>query len=116
MFLFPNNIFPEQQSICFALSLGKVYKLAGKFINLLECLAFSRNKATPGSLHGHGILERGGERGGVEVSGGLEVSAVRCDSTKLCQRLVQQVQIYIPFQVRCCSDWNLNVEKNLVRT
>ena len=31
--------------------------------------AVSRNNVALGSLHGHGILERGGRGGGLEVSG-----------------------------------------------
>ena len=46
---FPRQHVPQtRESICYALSLHKAYKLAGKFIHLLECLAFSCNKATPG--------------------------------------------------------------------
>ena len=115
-FFSQTTFFPKQQSICYALSRHKVYKLAGKFINLLECLAFSCNKATQRevfmvmvSLRGGGWKSRGGG-GGLEVSGeggwksrGREAgsleggreggregggSAVRCDSTKHCQRLL----------------------------
>ena len=40
--------FPKQHF--FPISVHKVCKLAGQFINLLECLAFSCNKAAPGKF------------------------------------------------------------------
>ena len=58
---FRKQHFPQTTvSICYALSAHKAHKLAGKFVNLLECLTFWGNKAHLGSLHGPGILERRG--------------------------------------------------------
>ena len=62
---FPNNTLPQTTvSICYALSLHRVYKLVGKLINLLECLAFSCNKATPWEVFMVLVSLKGGGRGG----------------------------------------------------
>ena len=88
-------------STCYAISLQKVYKLSGKFINLIECLTSFPRQGNNTLRSVHGIVEGwgggglvgslGGEGGGgwwgwLEVLGergggaGGEVLAVRCDS------------------------------------
>ena len=63
--LFPKQPFPQTTvSICYALSLHKVYKLVGKFLNLLECLASSCNKATPWEVFMVLVSLKGRGRGG----------------------------------------------------
>ena len=83
-------------STCYAISLQKVYKLSGKFINLIECLTSFPRQGNNTLQSVHGIVEGwgggvgwkswgGGGGGWLEVLGGgggwwLEVLAVRCDS------------------------------------
>ena len=81
---FPKQHFPQTTvSICYALSLHKVYKLAGKFINLLECLASSCNKTTPWEVFMVLVsLKRGGGKSWEGV-----VVVVGCDSTNFVKDL-----------------------------
>ena len=75
---FPKQHLPQTTvSICYALSLHKVYKLVGKFINLVECLAFSCNKATPWEVFMVLVsLDRGGKSW---EGGGAVVGSVRSE-------------------------------------
>ena len=83
-------------STCYAISLQKVYKLSGKFINLIECLTSFPRQGNNTLRSVHGIVEGWGGGGGLVGSlggggggvgwkfwgggGWLEVLAVRCDS------------------------------------
>ena len=68
------NIFPPNDST------HKVYNLAGKLINLLECLAVSRKKAPPWEVFMVMASLKGGLGGGGGglVSGGAHPPSFRC--------------------------------------
>ena len=73
-------------STCYAISLQKVYKLSGKFIDLIECLTSFPRQGNNTLRSVHGIVEGWGggvgwkSWGGGGGGGWLEVLAVRCDS------------------------------------
>ena len=83
-------------STCYAISLQKVYKLSGKFINLIECLTSFPRQGNNTLRSVHGIVEGWGGGGWLEVLGGrggglvgslggegggwLEVLPLSCDS------------------------------------
>ena len=57
-------------STCYAISLQKVYKLSGKFINLIECLMSFPRQGNNTLRSVHGIVEGWGGGGWLEVLGG----------------------------------------------
>ena len=57
-------------STCYAISLQKVYKLSGKFINLIECLTSFPRQGNNTLRSVHGIVEGWGWGGWLEVLGG----------------------------------------------
>ena len=58
-------------STCYAISLQKVYKLSGKFINLIECLTSSPRQGNNTLRSVHGIVEGwGGGVGWKSLGGG----------------------------------------------